>query len=331
MKSLKHVKSVVKFKKLTVEELMQKGYDLLNQGEYEEASLIANALDHHCHTSGFEIGARALWGRGKKKAAVKKLEEATIRFPHIYIFRDYLASYFSDLGDYDRALSLYQSCCGLDGAEDQIIQFNQAIVYGRMGNYDHALTALDQIVVPTNGDSERFICAYQNYVVSLLVKLERYAEAVIQAEEFLDSNPDNARIKSNLSKAVWMSSKDSDRAQSLAADALRSDKTDELALEVIREARAVRSPIAITALVLIEGSCHLTEEGIERRFGCYTNYEVVYEYEGQILEFIALIEPKIEPSTLKIAKIKRSKRTPNELLGIVWADPGYTLYEISDE
>src|SRR6266536_3597028 len=85
-------------------ELAQQGYDLIQARQFDEALVLSGRLQEMRYSSGFEIAALALAGRGETERAVQILEEGVAKAPDVWLNWQLLGNYRSDMGLYDSAL-----------------------------------------------------------------------------------------------------------------------------------------------------------------------------------------------------------------------------------
>src|SRR5688572_25914125 len=100
-----------------VQKCMDEAYERLEDGEYEKALSLSAKLRKLHHTSGLEIGARALWALDRKQEAIDMLEQGIKIAPQVFILWSYLGEYYSDTGAYHKAIHAFLAARERDGSD----------------------------------------------------------------------------------------------------------------------------------------------------------------------------------------------------------------------
>jgi tetratricopeptide (TPR) repeat protein len=223
----------------SAEELMEEGFRLLKEFEFESAIRVGKRLKKLRHSSAFEILALAYAQQDAKARAIRELEDGVRRAPDVWRLWQLLGNYYSDQERYDDAQKAYQHALTCPSADEGSVYLNMAIALGRERRYPEALHALDQVTdkeLALRAGSSRmgFLNALESY--SEAVALGRDLLAAANAEDLADERT-LASIHAELGHALWMATRDATSALAEAWEALRIQFNEPNALWLIREIR----------------------------------------------------------------------------------------------
>jgi tetratricopeptide (TPR) repeat protein len=87
---------------------MDRGFDLLDRNNPQEALKIGLQLERERYSGGFELQALALAALRRHREAIAVLERGVETVPDIWLLWQLLGNYRSDAGDYDGAIAAYE-------------------------------------------------------------------------------------------------------------------------------------------------------------------------------------------------------------------------------
>jgi tetratricopeptide (TPR) repeat protein len=317
---------------------MHDGYDALNDGAHDRALAIADQLRSHRHTSGFEIGARALREMGRLDEAVELLREGVTKAPGLAVLWHYLGCYESDRGHFHLAIEALQRAKQCPDADLALELYNIAVVQERMDDAAGALkTAYEAEGVANVGLPLHVLKELQS---RLLLQTREFARALSAADEGLElyhghvgDDPeaeDGAAYSRLLARRASALLELGRRQEALevATDAVLVAPTSKPAADVLRRAEALTSPAARLFRVLIEGAWF---EPLEDRDaegtppGFFVKYEIVADSVDEAMRFVRRFEPHAVHRSLTVSEYEELEPRAGEAKGIVYRS-GYFFF-----
>ncbi|MBM4383338.1 MAG: hypothetical protein FJ091_08185 [Deltaproteobacteria bacterium] len=131
-----------------VETLADRGFALLEEGEFKKALTVATQLKELRWSGGFEIEARAHAGLGDLARATACLESGVEVAPDAWANWQLLGSYRSDRGDFIGAEVAYTRALSCPGADQDAITLNRAILATRQADPERALRLASEVRHP---------------------------------------------------------------------------------------------------------------------------------------------------------------------------------------
>lgn len=305
--------------------LMNQGFDQLEICDYQRAIKTGKKLIRLRHTSGFEILALAYGDLGKKKKAIKVLEEG-VHGVKVWKLWQLLGNYYSDVGKYEKALFAYDGALECPHVDLQSIKFNRAIVFNRQDMHQEAL----DLLVKIRGSSalsfrarslEVFILGEMGEVKRAVKRVDATLEKLSKCdEEFIDDNYEElALVYSELGRALWNINHERDRALECAHKALELERGESNALSLIRDIERIKSPKAKYFYLLVEGDWYESLEdgdGEIHPHGFFTNYDVVADNKKEALSILRAFESERIRDSLKIVKSEVVEKRPDDPKGV---------------
>lgn len=259
---------------------MNRGFDLVNRGDFDEAIEVGMQIKTMRHTSAFEILALAYAGQGNVAQAIEVLEEGVTKGPSVWRLWQLLGNYRSDLDRFDAAYEAYGSALKCPDVNTSSVNLNIAIVLTREGRLDESSATLDLVVAPElrlRADAQR---------IGLLDRRREYEEAIRFGEslrqtfdddsiaEAADARVSFAMIETDLARAYWFGRKDADRALKLAFSATTNVAGFPSALWLIREIEAKYSAAPSAYKLLLKGKWPVDAPDGRKR-GFFVNFTVI--------------------------------------------------------
>jgi tetratricopeptide (TPR) repeat protein len=267
-------------------------------------------------------------GEGDKAIAV--LNEGLEKAPHVWVLWHLLGNLLSDKGEYVEAQHAYDMALACPTVNESWVNYNLAVLRGRQGRYEEALDACLNVT----GDELR--TAVRLLTASLLNSLRRYDEAIQLAEEIIaeisyQEDPSEEDLRSlgtayaELSRGLYEGKDVRDLALETALKALTFNKSDWLALKMVRDIRDRRAEDSRWFKVVIEGRWYEPFEGQNELPGFFSSYELVAGSPEQCLDLIKEIEHEKVIDSLEVEQIETLDPAPGELLGVYWRS-GYAFF-----
>lgn len=312
-------------------ELMQQGYDHLNQGESEQAKKIGKDLLKMKYSGGYELLARAYELEDLPEEAIAVLEEGTRAVPQIWLLWQQLGNLQSDKGDFQAANESYLKALDCPGVDSSQINFNRAIALHRSNMPQEAMVALDDV------ESDDLHWPALALRVALLNGLEQHhkaadlakhlAERLLGSEElFTQYTIELAGIITELGIAVGKGNNDIDGARHCFIQALRYVKNFSYALAMLRQVYHMESETAQHFRLLVRGTWFESiEQYGETHPGFYSTFDIVADSAEEAMAFAAELEPDEVRESLVAEEISVLGPCPNDLKG-VYNRTGYAFF-----
>ncbi len=313
------------------QELMDKGFELLKEYNFDEAIAVGRRLKTMRHTSGFEILATAYHEKGEQKKAIRELEEGVSKAPKVWRLWQLLGSYYSYDRRFEQAHRAYQRALGCPECYPDNVHLNIAIALGREEHYEEALEALGRV---TDKDEELQLRACSARLW-LLNALGRHREAIQLARRVLPHGHDTlerplAEVHAEYGHALLKETGDRAAALSEAWKAIELHANEGTAMWLVREIRNVRSPGARRFKIRLHGVWHEPKDPYVHNLEFCRSMDVVADTLEQALSYAKEFEPpKVRPSiTLDDSEVLND--APDCVHGVYFA-AGHVYYSDDDE
>ena len=300
------------------EQLAERGFDLVDEGECEEALAVADELAKHRYTANFEIRALALAKLDRKEEAVDALEEGVEKAPSVWRLWQLLGNYRSDLGEMDNAHDAYVKALECPDVDTSSVHLNRAVAFSRQERYEDARAVLSLVTDPARRVRREALS------VGFLIDTGRFPEAVRQAQGLLeqewDEEDDGVRawVQADLARALHKMGASPDRVREETWRALELDKRCESALWLLREVDSNFSPNANYYRLLLGGQVPDNCDELPAGDWVYVNYEVVAESPEEALTLAARLEPASLRPALRVEEWEVVEPRPDDPKGVYW-------------
>jgi tetratricopeptide (TPR) repeat protein len=309
-----------------VQALIAEAETALVEGKYDCAQRAAERVIAHRYSYGFELLARVHAQRNNLPRAIAVLQEGVTKAPRAWQLWILLGEYRSDHGDFDAALTAFDTALGIDGVDADEAHINAAIAHDRAGRPEDALMRLHEV----RGTKDENAVSAASVRATILLEQERPEAAAAAASAGLSraneemNAVDVAPLYAALAKAEWMKG-NRDAAIHSAWEAIALDSSEETALWLIREIESVYSASAKHYRVIIHGR----DDGFDAD-GFWRKYDVVADDEEEAMQFILRVEPEHIRGTLRMDEAQIVDTTPDQPKGVYWCT-GYAFYQENDE
>ncbi len=307
----------MKKNKEQVLQLMESGFESLEALDYDHAIKIGKMLKKLRHSSAFEIIALAYAGKGRPRKAIKVLEYCVNRAPKAWRIWRLLGNFHSDQGNYQKAHEAYARAIDCPNSYESSVVLSKAIAFEKEGNIDQALIIIDQIV------DEELVYHAGAVKLRVLDMAGRREEAAAIAEQLLRDIPDvglaadvHAHLLALAGQALWTWKQDRERSMKLAMDAIELNRTEPVAMWLIREIMGLRSLDSNVYELVVEGEIMASVDAPSDSPGFAINCSVVAQTPDEALSFIRVFEPEEVRNTLKITSSKITKRKTDQPKGV---------------
>lgn len=300
------------------ERLMRRGFAALHDGDTQRATRLGEILRERRHTSGFEIGARALYESGSLPEAAALLKEGLAIAPELGVLWHWLGTVLSDHADYDGAIAAFTRSLELGGAPVGMELANLALVCLRGGRPYEGLAWLDKVPEGNLDLPGSEIALLRSDLFLHAGDLPSASAWAGIARTFVtdsDGSPLTARI-ALVEAEIALRSERYDVAAALALRALEDSVNvhQERALRTLREARRLRSAAARRWRATVEGVIP-DVDGSPLNF--LRKYEVVAESERQCLAMISEVEACHGCRVSRLEEAQVIESAPTELCGVI--------------
>lgn len=309
------------------EKLAQKGYDLVEAGEFDQALEVAGELDRLQYSAGFEIAALAHAGKGDLAAAVRVLEEGVEKAPDAWLNWQLLGNYRSDLKLSAEAGRAYGRALECPGVSRSSVRLNQAILAKRTGDHSAALRLAGEV-----DDPELKLWAASVRVETLAAMGERQeAERLgLQALSEAGGDADANRLGSIAATVARIRLERGDPkgdVRAFAVQGLEWEPGNADLLTIIRNIDGLYSETAQYYRLLIRGD--IPEDGpmAGEAEGFYSNWHVVADSPEEAVDLIRTID---HPAAfLSVEEWEVVEARPRDLKGVYWRS-GRVYFEGED-
>ena len=315
-----------------VDVMIERAFELLEEGNSEEALALGRELEEARHTSGFEIQALAHGDLGDLPEAIQILERGVELAPEVWLLWQLLGNYRSDEGLWEEALEAYERALRCPGVDGRSVHYNVATLLSRENRDEEALSHLQLEHLGAEEPRLELVCLMASLRIALLTRLEWFDEALAEGRRFLTKarvedwvDEHLAPVLGEYASALWQGRSDREGAENAAWEAIALDKMEGAAMWVLRELNPVASSRGHLFWLKLEGRGSEPLEGDQTPPGFFTTYEVVADSADEALEFARLFEPPGVRDSLRIEESEVLEERPGEPKG-VYRSSGYSFF-----
>jgi tetratricopeptide (TPR) repeat protein len=306
-----------------VDGLLDQAYNLIEQGESEQAVMVGQELLRQRHARGFEIIALAYEQRGRSADAITILQDGVSKVPNAWPLWELLGNLFSDQEQFAQSQNCYDKALACPNADGDSINYNYAILLKRQGKLNEAMTLAESI------KSAELQLQLRVFQLSILNAMKRHDDAAKAGTELVqrllssgqipeDQMQELARANAEIGRAYWEGRKDKQAAWESAWKALEWDRSDNNALWLVREIVSRKSVKSKWFKLVIEGRWHFAIEADKPPPAFVTTYEVVADSVPDALIFAQDLEPLEVRQSMKIDSHEELGDFPDNLQGVYW-------------
>lgn len=317
--------------------LMQEAYAHLESYNTERAESMGRDLVDMGYSGGYEVLALAFAQDDKMYEAIEILQEGVEKFPHVWLLWQLLGNLQSDLEQFEKAHRAYERALALPDADHDSISLNMAIVFSRENRHQEALIKLQGVNEPDmmpHVYSLRTDClvALQRFEEALDIAEHAVAEIESQTDLAERSNDQLSRLYASIAVISKTFHDDPDKARLMIDEALSWNKSNAVALRVLRELKNIKSDKNSREYsISVEGDWHEPFVGETECHSFVSKYTVVASSDAEALEFARELEPPAVRNTLRIIdREKGVKVKKDDLKGVYWRS-SYFFFEDQDE
>ena len=307
----------------TVDGLLEQAYNLIQQGDAEQAIIVGNQLLENRHARGFEIIALAYEQQGRSQEAIAILREGVTKVPNAWPLWELLGNLYSDAEEFQEAHNAYQKAMQCPNVDADSVNYNYAILLKRSNRLDEASALCDRIGGPDLRNKVRVL------KLSVLNGQKRYPEAIQYGQAFIqellavadlpeEEMQDLARAYAEVGRAYWEGSYNREAAWEHAWKALEWDRSENSALWLVREIINRKSPASKWFKLIVEGRWHFPIDPEKPPPGFITTYEVVADTPEDALAFAQDLEPVEVRGTMRLDSHEDLGTYPDNAQGVYW-------------
>ncbi len=154
------------------------GWDLLEEGNFEQALEIGKRLERLRWTGAFELQAAVYEAQDDRESAVDILKRGIDKVGGPYLLFSRLGNTLSDLGRYDEAIQTYKDGLALDTTDIALFRMNIGLVYSRTDQNEKALSEYQSIEkeIADRGESEPIYWHYMAMLARVLSDLKYHSD-----------------------------------------------------------------------------------------------------------------------------------------------------------
>lgn len=313
----------------SVDILMARGFDLLEDLDFEGAVKVGEKLRGKRHSSAFEILALAHNGLGNIELAIEILEDGTRKAPTVWVLWQLLGNYRSDLERYAEAHEAYKLALECPDADDSSIHLNQATALTREERFDQAIKVLSLI------DDNELLHRAESLLLEIYNRQGKYEEVIDRGERLMSQLTAEAHddvrstVQAIVGQAYWQGRKEKEHALTLAWESLKHSHASDGALWLIRGVESQFSRNAKYYRLLVEGIWHEQDED-GRELGFFITYDVVADDTSEAMAYIRRFESECVGESLKIREFEAIEERPTEPKG-VYSYTGHHVFPLECE
>lgn len=306
-----------------VDGLLEHAYNLIQQGDAEQAIAVGNQLLEQKHARGFEIIALAYEQMGRSVEAIAVLKEGVSKVPTAWPLWELLGNLYSDVDEYQEAAQAYARAIQCPNVDRDSVNYNHAILLKRAGRLDEAFALCDQI---RGGDLRNKVRVLKLSIMNAQKRFDdviRLGKSLV--DEFLslpelpeDEMPDVARTYAEVGRAHWEGKYNREGAWENAWKALEWDRSENSALWLVREIINRKSPHSKWYKLVVEGRWHFPIEVDKPPPGFITTYEVVADSPEEAMAFAQDLEPMEVRSSMRLDSHEDLGGYPDNPQGVYW-------------
>lgn len=319
------------------ESLMAKANEHIDAENFKAALKIGKQLEKLKFTGAFETQALAYSAMGKKKKAIKILEEGIKIAPDIWLLWQLLGNYYSDIGKFDQSQKSYENGLKTKNPDKVSLLYNYANMLERWEKFDAANIYLTQLFESENfGNADKELATLCfSLRIGLYNKLKKYDlareafKACLQHPSYSDEYSEGVSRVLSAYATTLFETQQNNEAEETVLCSLRHDRHNKDAQYLLREIRAHSDDYANAKYmrIMVHGKWFEPDVGEKMPQGFFTTYDVVADDEDEAAKFIKEIEPKKIRDSIKIEEVKilKSHKQPKG----IYKTTGYCFY--SDE
>ncbi len=307
----------------TIDGLLEQAYNLIQQGDAEQAIIVGNQLLENRHARGFEIIALAYEQQGRSAEAIAVLKEGVSKVPGAWPLWELLGNLYSDAEEYPEAFNSYQKAMNCPNVDTDSVNYNYAILLKRMGRLDEASSLCDRISGPDLNNKVRVL------KLSVLNAQSKFDEAIQFGKRFIEElvvvpdlpeedMQDLARGYAEVGHAHWKGQYNREAAWENAWKALEWHRSETSALWLVREIINRKSAASKWFKLVVEGRWHFPIDPEKAPPGFITTYEVVADSPEDALAFAQDLEPLEVRGTMRLDSHEDMGSFPDNLQGVYW-------------
>jgi tetratricopeptide (TPR) repeat protein len=304
------------------EKLADKGYALINDGEFDKALAVADELRALRYTAEFEIAALAYAGKGELDRAVATLEEGVSLAPDVWLNWQLLGNYRSDLGRYAEAAEAYDRALECTEVDRSSVRLNQAVLANRVGEHARTLSLLDDVDDPSLADRAASVRVGALFEMGRLNEAEQLANDALGRVTGSAESCDSvifACLTADLAQIRLQRGADREQVRAFAVDALHQALADKRLLRLIREIDDERSSAAQLFRMVVHVGAADESSWPDDTQGFYATYGVIADTGDEALGFIrSIVEPNMA-ARMTVEDADVLEPAPGELKGVVFA------------
>jgi tetratricopeptide (TPR) repeat protein len=321
---------IFKRKQKKVNRLTKKGYQYVDEGEYEKALEIAKKLEKLRFSSTFEIAGLAYAGLDNLEEAVNVLKEGVEAAPDVWSNWQLLGNYLSDLEHFEEAEKVYQHALKCPEVDKSSIALNQAILASRMDRFDKTLELLRGVV-----DEDLFVHKKEVEIIALEGKgqIDRAFALAVETLNLVplqDKNEETlGRIAARACRLRLAKGEDKAIVRNVAIEALDVYFNHTELFAVICEIDNLYSKEACNYRLLVNNRFPEPHPYFQYYAGYYVNYHVIADSLEEAETYMKEFENRISPHA-SIEEFEKLEPCPDAPKGVFWKSILFA-YEKEDE
>ncbi|MEM7370630.1 MAG: hypothetical protein AAF587_18605 [Bacteroidota bacterium] len=318
----------------SLETLAQKGWDVLNAEQFDEARVIGEQLIAQQHIDGYRILAEIYRLEEEPEDGIAILKQGVRAFDQNWELHLELGNMLSEVGKPQEAIEAYHTAKDLPNAEIHWLEINHAAARFKLGEIEEALTQLQEISEPT-AMAEAFLMQMNILEVinrqDLILQIAEEDLEKIPAPEDDDGADTLSKICTKIASAAYHQEEEREKVMHYVQQALFLFRENEEALWLLRELQPEFSDTARMYVLLVSGE-FVQDEGEEAE-GFLSSYGIIAEDTNEAMEMIKSFEKLVEevnPDSLKIVEVDEAENEDDDAKGLYFVS-GFGVLENIEE
>jgi len=320
------------------QKLYDEGWDLLEEGNFEQAMEVGKRLERLRWSGAFELQAAVYESEDNLEAAVSVLRKGLDKTSGHYLLSSRLGNTLSDMGHYEEAIEAYKVGMALETTDITLFRMNIGLVYSRMDQNEKALSEYQKIEsdVLARGNKEPIFWHYKGCLARVFSDLGETSKLAELIEPIRKNLLDNSDFKSSKSRiaaayAVSLSQLNQDAASiRWLTRAIELDRNGWQCKWLKREKLVKSHPIGGKLY-------YITADGIwpsyltdDEEWGALACFEVVADDEQQAFEFSKSFIHESARDSFILDEFEILENKTPEPKGVYEVNP-YIFYDLNDE
>lgn len=316
-------------------ELAEEGFDLIAEGQLDEAEAIGDQLVAIPHEAGFQLLAAVAFNRQEMEIALGWLDKGLSRYPKAFRLLLQKGEYLSGWGKFEEAEAVFIKARNADDPDPHYVDVALAHNLFLQEKVDEALNLLKTIKHPEavfEATVEKYFildstAQHDRVLADVTADLEALPEPSIEEDDAI-----MAQILAYVAKAAYLQDEPEATVRQYLRESLDYDRTCEMALWLLRELDPQFSDNSKLYFLDVTGKFADVVEEDEDSAEFATGYTIVADSIEEALEYVRAFEGDVvDPASLRVVDQEVQKNEEGLQKGIYETTGLFSPDEDEDE